>query len=83
MGVVIKTLKAGQLPSGWQRELGAGAEQSVRVAMETIEPSRSPADVERLLAELAAIQPLAIVGGITDFIRSERARLDGRGEGSG
>lgn len=79
MGVVVKTIKAGQLPHGWQHELGVGADQNVRIAMETIAPTRTAVEVDRLLAELAAIEPLTPSQGITEFIRSERARLDGRG----
>lgn len=83
MGVVVKTLTAGQLPSGWQSELGVGPDQQVRVAIEAVGTNRGVAETARLLAELAAVEPMPIEGDSTEFIRAERDRRDERGRQSG
>lgn len=78
MNVVVKTLKAGQLPSGWQSELGVGPEQSVRIAIEAVAPARDATQTARLLETLATIEPMPCEGDSTEFIRSERDRIDER-----
>ncbi|MGQ0671476.1 MAG: hypothetical protein ACT4N2_01155 [Hyphomicrobium sp.] len=78
MTIFVKTLKAGQLPEGWQKELGLAADKQVRVAIEEVRPKRSPEEIEEMLERLRQIKPVKIDGDITEFIRSERERIDGR-----
>lgn len=78
MNVLVKTVRAGQLPDGWQDEMGLAADSQVRVVIEEVRPSRSREDIEALLADLRKIKPVAIEGDITAFIRAERDRIDGR-----
>ena len=78
MTVLVKTMKADQLPDEWQAEMGLAADAQVRVAIEEVRPKRSPEEIEALLADLRSIKPVAIDGDITEFIRAERERIDGR-----
>jgi hypothetical protein len=78
MNILVKTVKAGQLPEDWQAELGLASDAQVRVAIEEVQPKRSPEDVDRMLERLRSIKPVKINGDITEFIRSERERIDGR-----
>ena len=78
MNILVKTVKAGQLPEDWQAELGLANDAQVRVAIEEVQPKRSPEDVDRMLERLRSIKPVKINGDITEFIRSERERIDGR-----
>lgn len=78
MTIFVKTVKASQLPKDWQAELGLASDAQVRVAIEEVQPKRSPEDVDRMLERLRSIKPVKINGDITEFIRSERERIDGR-----
>lgn len=78
MNILVKTVNAGQLPDGWQVEMGLAADSQVRVVIEEVKPKRSPEEIEALLADLQSIKPLKIDGDITTFIREERERIDGR-----
>jgi hypothetical protein len=78
MTVFVKTVTAGQLPEGWQAEMGLAADRQVRVVIEAVPPTRSREEIEDLLADLHKIKPVAIEGDITAFIRAERDRIDGR-----
>lgn len=75
---LVKTMKADQLPDDWQAEMGLAPDAQVRVAIEEVRPKRSPEEVERMLERLHSIRPVAVEGDITEFIRSERERIDGR-----
>jgi hypothetical protein len=81
MNILVKTVKAGQLPDGWQTEMGLAADSQVRVVIEAVSLSRAPEEVDALLADLRKIKPVSIEGDITSFIRSERDRIDGRNPG--
>ena len=78
MNVFVKTVKASELPDGWQAELGLGSDVQVRVAIEEVQPKRSPEEIDRMLERLRSIKPVEVDGDITEFIRSERERIDGR-----
>lgn len=80
MNIFVKTVKASQLPKDWQAELGLASDAQVRVAIEEVQPKRSPEDVDRMLERLRSIKPVKINGDITEFIRSERERIDGRNQ---
>lgn len=78
MTIFVKTVQASELPEGWQLEMGLLADSKIRVAIEALPASRPAADTERLLKQLASIVPVAVDETVTDFVRNERARLDGR-----
>ena len=78
MNILVKTVKASQLPKDWQAELGLASDAQVRVAIEEVQPKRSPEEIDRMLDGLRSIKPVGVDGDITEFIRSERERIDGR-----
>lgn len=78
MTIMTKTMKASELPVDWQRELGISLDRVVRIEIEEVPAVRSQVDVERLMAELQAIVPTPSDGDVTEFIRAERDRIDGR-----
>jgi hypothetical protein len=78
MTLLVKTLKAGELPDGWRSELGLEADRQVRVAIDEVRPTPTPEEVKRLLEELNQLFPVTIDTDVTAFIRAERARIDGR-----
>jgi hypothetical protein len=78
MTIFVKTVQASELPAGWQVEMGLQADSKLRVAIEELPAVRPAAETERLLKQLSSIVPVTIDGGVTDFIRAERTRLDER-----
>lgn len=78
MNILVKTVKASQLPKDWQTELGLSGDAHVRVAIEEVQQARSPETVDRMLERMRNLKPLHVEGDITEFIRAERERIDGR-----
>lgn len=78
MNILVKTVRAGQLPDGWQVEMGLAPDSQVLVKIEEVHPSRSREEIEAVLEKLRQLKPIAVDGDVTTFMRSERDRLDGR-----
>ena len=80
MTTLVKTVRASELPTDWQTELGVPADDIVTVSITgDAPPKRSDEEKQRLLAILHAIRPVKIDEDSTTFIRRERDRIDGRG----
>lgn len=78
MTAITKIVAASELPSEWQREANLHGQQLVKVEIVEVAARRTEAETDRLLAELHALVPTQGSGDVTELIRSERARLDGR-----
>jgi hypothetical protein len=78
MTILSRTIRAAELSESLRKEIGVGADQLVKIAIEEVADERSPAEIAALQEGLWSIVPGDIEGDVTSFIRSERDRLDGR-----
>jgi hypothetical protein len=78
MTTLIKTVPASELPAGWQAELGLSDRDLVRVEIQEVGLAAELEATTQALQRLRAMKPAPARINSTEFIRSERDRIDGR-----